>query len=126
MWEEVWFSISIREITFCEQELNWLFAKYKRLENNLLYGIPLSPQINVVTETRPYPKWTATPTPGAVSTHTGILQAKAELNKLHIQLADQGFNQVGSVKSELSPHNVVITLSYFTQFQTFIYHWIPC
>ncbi len=38
MWEEVWFSISIREITFREQELNWLFAKYKRLENNPLYG----------------------------------------------------------------------------------------
>ncbi len=33
MWEEAWFSISIREITFREQELNWLFAKYKRLEN---------------------------------------------------------------------------------------------
>ncbi len=29
-------SISIREITFREQELNWLFAKYKRLENNLI------------------------------------------------------------------------------------------
>ncbi len=38
MWEEAWFSISIREITFREQELNWLFAKYKRLENNPLYG----------------------------------------------------------------------------------------
>ncbi len=36
MWEEAWFSISIREITFREQELNWLFAKYKRLENNPL------------------------------------------------------------------------------------------
>ncbi len=36
--EEAWFSISIREITFREQELNWLFAKYKRLENNPLYG----------------------------------------------------------------------------------------
>ncbi len=41
MWEEAWFSISIREITFHEQELNWLFAKYKRLENNPLYGIAL-------------------------------------------------------------------------------------
>ncbi len=37
--EEAWFSISIREITFREQELNWLFAKHKRLENNPLYGI---------------------------------------------------------------------------------------
>ncbi len=36
--EEAWFSVSIREITFREQELNWLFAKYKRLENNPLYG----------------------------------------------------------------------------------------
>ncbi len=34
--------ISIREITFREQELNWLFAKYKRLENNPLYGIIMS------------------------------------------------------------------------------------
>ncbi len=34
--EEARFSISIREITFREQELNWLFAKYKRLENNPL------------------------------------------------------------------------------------------
>ncbi len=41
MWEEAWFSISIREITFREQELNWLFAKYKSLENNPLYGIIL-------------------------------------------------------------------------------------
>ncbi len=39
MWEEAWFSISIREITFREQELNRLFAKYKRLENNPLYGM---------------------------------------------------------------------------------------
>ncbi len=39
--EEAWFSISIREITFREQELNWLFAKYKRLENNPLYGISI-------------------------------------------------------------------------------------
>ncbi len=37
--EEARFSISIREITFREKELNWLFAKYKRLENNPLYGI---------------------------------------------------------------------------------------
>ncbi len=37
--EEAWFSISIREKHFREQELNWLFAKYKRLENNPLYGI---------------------------------------------------------------------------------------
>ncbi len=38
--EEARFSISIREITFREQELNRLFAKYKRLENNPLdlYG----------------------------------------------------------------------------------------
>ncbi len=35
--EEARFSISVREITFREQELNWLFAKYKRLENNPLY-----------------------------------------------------------------------------------------
>ncbi len=34
--EEARFSISIREITFREQELNWLFVKYKRLENNML------------------------------------------------------------------------------------------
>ncbi len=45
MWEEAWFSISIREITFREQELNWLFAKYKRLENNPLYGIQLKDAI---------------------------------------------------------------------------------
>ncbi len=42
MWEEAWFSISIREITFREQELNWLFAKYIRLENNPLYGTTLA------------------------------------------------------------------------------------
>ncbi len=34
--EEARFSISIREITFREQQL---FAKYKHLENNPLYGI---------------------------------------------------------------------------------------
>ncbi len=37
--EEARFSISIRETTFREQELNWLFTKYKRLENNPLYSI---------------------------------------------------------------------------------------
>ncbi len=37
--EEARFRVSIREITFCKQELNWLFVKYKRLENNPLYGI---------------------------------------------------------------------------------------
>ncbi len=46
-------------------------------------------------ESRPYARWSATPTPESVSVSTGIIQAKAELNKLHIQLADQGFNQVG-------------------------------
>ncbi len=35
--EEARFSISVREITFRKQELNWLFAKYKRHENNPLY-----------------------------------------------------------------------------------------
>ncbi len=39
MWEEARFSISIREITFRKQELNWLFMKYERLENNPLHGI---------------------------------------------------------------------------------------
>ncbi len=38
MWEEAWFSISIRDITFREQELNWVFANYKRLKNNPLYS----------------------------------------------------------------------------------------
>ncbi len=51
MWEEAWFSISIREITFREQELNWLFAKYKRLENNPLYGSYLVPLL-VIAELR--------------------------------------------------------------------------
>ncbi len=40
MWEGAWF---IHEITFREQELNWLFEKYKRLENNPLYGILVHP-----------------------------------------------------------------------------------
>ncbi len=44
--EEARFRISIREITFREQELNWLFAKYKRLENNPLYGNTLGDIIN--------------------------------------------------------------------------------
>ncbi len=51
--------ISIRKITFREQELNWLFAKYKRLENNPLCGIPDSGEtamaFNVlVSKTRHY------------------------------------------------------------------------
>ncbi len=40
--EEARFSISIREITFREQELNWLFAKYKRLENESTMGADAS------------------------------------------------------------------------------------
>ncbi len=39
------FSISIREITFREQELNWLFAKYKRLENESTAGADASVEL---------------------------------------------------------------------------------
>ena len=31
-------SLTIREISFREQELKWLFVKYTCLENNRLYG----------------------------------------------------------------------------------------
>ena len=50
-------------------------------------------QINVVTESRPYSLW-KTGSGGVVSMETGIMAAKAELNKLHQQLAKEGFNQV--------------------------------
>ena len=48
----------------------------------------------MVKEQRPYAKWGPS-TKGRVGIDTGIMAAKAELNKLHTQLASQGFNQVG-------------------------------
>ena len=52
-------------------------------------------QINVVKETRPYTKWSASPTiPEDIGISTGIMAAKQELNTLHRELAEQGFNQV--------------------------------
>ena len=52
-------------------------------------------QINVVKETRPYTLWGPAPkTPNEVGMESGITAAKAELNTLHKELADQGFNQV--------------------------------
>ncbi|KAM8838506.1 glycogen debranching enzyme isoform 2-T4 [Synchiropus picturatus] len=54
-------------------------------------------QISVVKEERFYPKWnpTASPSsPGEVGFQTGIIAGKLALNKLHQELAAQGFIQV--------------------------------
>uniref|UniRef100_A0A3Q3IKW1 Glycogen debranching enzyme n=1 Tax=Monopterus albus TaxID=43700 RepID=A0A3Q3IKW1_MONAL len=54
-------------------------------------------QISVVKEERLYPKWNpeALPTsPGEVGFQTGIIAGKLALNKLHQELAAQGFIQV--------------------------------
>ncbi len=56
--------------------------------------VTATPTPGTVTATPTPGTVTATPTTGTVSADTGIIQAKAELNKLHMQLADQGFNQV--------------------------------
>ncbi len=46
-------------------------------------------------ETRPYTKWSGSPTsPEDIGVSTGIMAAKKELNTLHRELAEQGFNQV--------------------------------
>jgi hypothetical protein len=48
-----------------------------------------------VKETRPYTKWSGSPTsPEDIGVSTGIMAAKKELNTLHRELAEQGFNQV--------------------------------
>lgn len=52
-------------------------------------------QVGVVKEVRPYTRWAASPSgPAEVGMNTGIMSAKAELNALHHELAEQGFNQV--------------------------------
>ena len=46
-------------------------------------------------EVRPYTRWAASPSSKEeVGKDTGIMSAKAELNALHRELAEQGFNQV--------------------------------
>ena len=52
-----------------------------------------STQINVVKENRVYSMWKAS-NGGTVTGASGILRAKAKLNQLHQELADQGFSQV--------------------------------
>ena len=52
-----------------------------------------SAQINVVKENRVYSMWKAS-NGGTVTGASGILRAKAKLNQLHQELADQGFSQV--------------------------------
>jgi hypothetical protein len=48
-----------------------------------------------VKETRPYTKWSGSPTsPEDIGVSMGIMAAKKELNTLHRELAEQGFNQV--------------------------------
>ena len=45
-------------------------------------------------EPRPYTKWSASPTsPEEIGISTGIMAAKQELNTLHRELAEQGFDQ---------------------------------
>ena len=85
-------------------------------------------------EPRPYTKWSASPTsPEEIGISTGIMAAKRELNTLHRELAEQGFNQVsvcGSRKiwwfggailnsSEICPNQIEFivkkTLYYFLQ-----------
>ena len=52
-------------------------------------------QVHIVEETRLYTKWCHTPSsPNEISSGCGIIAAKAMLNKLHKDLAEQGFNQV--------------------------------
>ncbi|XP_008297524.1 glycogen debranching enzyme isoform X1 [Stegastes partitus] len=54
-------------------------------------------QISVVKEERFYPKWNPSAAPtstGEVGPHTGIIAGKLALNKLHQELAAQGFMQV--------------------------------
>ncbi|TSN03381.1 Glycogen debranching enzyme [Bagarius yarrelli] len=54
-------------------------------------------QISVVSEERFYQKWNPQakqPSPGQVSLQTGIIAGKLALNRLHQELAANGFNQV--------------------------------
>ena len=49
----------------------------------------------MVKEPRPYTKFSATPTSAEeIGMTTGIMAAKRELNTLHRELAEDGFNQV--------------------------------
>lgn len=55
-------------------------------------------QISVVKEERFYPKWNPAAEPssvGEVGPQSGIIAGKLALNKLHQELAAEGFMQVG-------------------------------
>ena len=55
-------------------------------------------QIGVVGEGRPYTHWASSASSKTeVGTNSGIVAAKAELNALHSDLANQGFTQVRAV-----------------------------
>lgn len=58
--------------------------------------MPSSMQIGVVGEGRSYTHWASSPSSETeVGMSSGIISAKAELNALHCDLAEQGFTQVG-------------------------------
>ncbi|MCJ8740307.1 hypothetical protein PDJAM_G00057350 [Pangasius djambal] len=60
-------------------------------------------QISVVSEERFYQKWNPQakqPRPGEVSLQTGIIAGKLALNRLHQELAANGFNQIEEVVLE--------------------------
>lgn len=68
-------------------------------------------QVGVVKEVRPYTRWAASPSSQAeVGMNTGIMSAKAELNALHRELAEQGFNQVQSTASSTTVTQCASTL----------------
>ena len=51
-------------------------------------------QIGVVKESRPYTTWSADKSGNGVHSNSGIVAAKAELNRLHQKLAKEGYTQV--------------------------------
>ena len=57
-----------------------------------MLGVSLWQQIGVVKETRPYTTWSKSE--DGVHSNSGIVAAKAELNRLHQKLAKEGYTQV--------------------------------
>ena len=72
-------------------------------------------QINVVHEKRLYKSFTKKPTSESVTKNDGIIALKETLNRLHVTMSAQGFNQVGNYDRYYQLHSRGLLLG-FTAF----------
>ena len=74
--------------------MNWYLTWWVLINTVCVRDMSLWQQIGVVKETRPYTTWLIDKTGNGVHSNSGIVAAKAELNRLHQKLAKDGYTQV--------------------------------